>query len=540
MIGWLNSSGTAWGEFSLPMVIQNTVFLGMVLVILRLIRRAPARVRYGVACAGLVKLFIPPFIRLPVFERAADIVSGGYGLIPFVSGPEEEAIAGMPAPESISPAGALLAVWVAAAAAGLLFVIFVTARLIWRLRSAEELRREDIPRVPGIGRARVLRSSRIAMPLTAAFLPGRIYVPAAWDGWTPQCREIVLRHEMAHLDRRDGAVLTIQMIARAVYFFHPLVVLLDRKISGYREMACDDAAAGRDRDSGVEYSRYLVEIAESVVRCPAVCGSASALIRRKNELLERVSYQLEEGRMRSIPRTRLLALSAAIVLLAVSLSWYGGGASAQSDPPPPPPKEATPPPPPKGATPPPPPKGQDRAGERLVRPVNVLLRSDGAELDGKKVGMEELAEALGIFAGKDPENVVVHVYTTPDAKMGEVQFVQQTMRKLGINTISYRTFDGKDLPLELPPRKALERLEEMPDAMKINLYIGKGSLKVGSRDVKLYDLEGVIREKLEETPMAVVVVHFESDANYGDFTGVIEILKAAHADRVAVKIVEEN
>jgi biopolymer transport protein ExbD len=172
------------------------------------------------------------------------------------------------------------------------------------------------------------------------------------------------------------------------------------------------------------------------------------------------------------------------------------------------------------------------------RHVNILLRSNGAEIDGKKVSMEELAEALRIFAGKDPEDVIVHVFTTHDAKMGEVLFVQQTMRKMGIRRISYRTFDGKDLPLELPPQKALERFDEMPDAMKIDIVISESSLTVGSREVKFYDLEGVIREKLEETPMAVVVVYFERDANYQDFTGVMAILMAARADRVAVTFVE--
>ena len=153
---------------------------------------------------------------------------------------------------------------------------------------------------------------------------------------------MVLLHEMAHLNRHDGIVLIMQIFARAIYFYHPFVALLDRRLSEYREMACDDATVGRDRDSGVEYSRYLVEIAESVVRCPAVCGSASALIRRKNELLRRVSYQLEEGRMRSISRTRVMVLMAAIVLLAVSLSWYRGEASAGSDVPVPPTQPAAP------------------------------------------------------------------------------------------------------------------------------------------------------------------------------------------------------
>jgi beta-lactamase regulating signal transducer with metallopeptidase domain/biopolymer transport protein ExbD len=433
--------------------------------------------------------------------------------------------------QGLTATGALFGIWALVVLAGLVYAVAGSIRLATRLHGAGTVNSEDIPVIQGIEDIHVLRSGRIAMPITVAFLPGRIYVPDAWDEWTMSCRRMVLMHEMAHMKRHDGTILIMQIIARAIYFFHPFVAVLDRRLSEFREMACDDATVGRDRDSGVEYSRYLVEIAESVVRCPAVCGSASALIRRKNELLRRVSYQLEEGRMRSISRTRVMMLTAAIVLLAVSLSWYRGEASAGDDPKPPPNPPTQP-----GAPAVPAPPMQESSSED--RHVNILLRSNGAEIDGKKVSMEELAEALRIFAGKDPEDVIVHVFTTHDAKMGEVLFVQQTMRKMGIRRISYRTFDGKDLPLELPPQKALERFDEMPDAMKIDIVISESSLTVGSREVKFYDLEGVIREKLEETPMAVVVVYFERDANYQDFTGVMAILMAARADRVAVTFVE--
>lgn len=534
MIQMLNSAGTVWGEFFLLAVVQNTIFLGIVFAALYLLRRAPARVRYFIALAGLIKLVLPPFLRIPALLTIPEKATESYGsLIPFVTGSTNGAAAVMPeaAGQGLTTAGVLLGIWAVIVIAGLLFSATASVRLALRLRGAREIDAGDIPQLPGVGDVRVLMSDNVVMPMTVAFLPGRIYVPAAWDEWTMSCRRMVLTHEMAHMKRHDGIFLIMQIIARAIYFFHPFVVILDRRLSEYREMACDDATVGSDRDSSVEYSRYLVEIAESVVRCPVVCGSASALIRRKNELLARVSYQLEEGRMRSISKTRMIVLTAAIVLLAVSLSWYRGEADTV-DPQPAPPAQPVPAAYPAPVAPP----SQESA--ESFRKINVLLRSDGAEIDGTKVGMEDLAEALGIFAGEDPDNVIVYVYTTQDAKMGEVQFVQQTMRKLGISKISYRTFDGKDLPLELPPQKALERLDEMPDDMKIDIVISDNNLTVESREVKLYELEDVIRKKLEARPMAVVVVYFERDANYQDFTMVMDNLNAAGADRVAVTFVE--
>jgi biopolymer transport protein ExbD len=428
----------------------------------------------------------------------------------------------------------MLGIWAAILMAGLLFVAAASLRLAVRLRKAEKVKPGEIPRIPGIDDVTVLKTDGIAMPITAAFLPGRIYVPAAWDGWTRECRRMVLLHEMAHLRRRDGAVLILQIIAKAFYFFHPLVHLLDRRISEYREMACDDATVGRDRDSSVEYSRYLVEIAESVVRCPAVCGSASALIRRKNELLKRVSYQLEEGRMHSIPRTRLIALTAAIVLMAVSLSWYRGEASAvdQSKAPSPPDRPA---PAERPAPPAPPAQPSPEDGSR-VRPISVLLRSDGAEIDDKKVSMDELAAALDIYGGRDPGSVWVRLVCDDDVPMSDIRFFQDLLTTQGISKISYMNSDGEGLPLQLPPQKALDRLAEMPGDMLIDVSVCAGGLmKVGARNVTTGDLAQVIADELTKRPLAVVVIHNEEKTSYGDFTKALELVKKAGAERVVVR-----
>jgi biopolymer transport protein ExbD len=235
----------------------------------------------------------------------------------------------------------------------------------------------------------------------------------------------------------------------------------------------------------------------------------------------------------------LLALSAAIVLLAVSLSWYGGGASAQSDPPPPPPKGETPPPPPKGAAPPPPPKGQGQSGERLIRPLSVLLKSDGARIDGEMVGYDQLVEKLEIFGGRDPENVTVNLVCDDDVPMSDVRVFQETLLKLGISRISYVNGSGDHLPLQLPPQKAMDRLAEMPDEMLVDIYVGPGEgIRIGGRKVKTGSLTNVLKSVLEAQPMAIVVINNGSDTGYGDFTEVLKAVKAAGADRVVVKFDE--
>lgn len=530
MIQMLNSAGTVWGEFFLLAVVQNTIFLGIVFAALYLLRKAPARVRYLIALAGLIKLVLPPFLRIPALLTIPQKAAESYGsLIPFVTDSTSGADAVTPgaAGQGLTTAGLLLSIWAAVVIAGLLFSAASSVRLALRLRGAREIDAGDIPRLQGVGNVRVLMSGNVVMPMTVAFLPGQIYVPAAWDKWTMNCRGMVLTHEMAHMKRRDGIFLIIQIIARAIYFFHPFVVILDRRLSEYREMACDDATVGSDRDSSVEYSRYLVEIAESVVRCPAVYGSASALIRRKNELLRRVSYQLEEGRMRSISKTRMMMLTAAIVLLAVSLSWYHGEADTV-DPYPAPPAQPSP-----TAHPAPPTSPSQEISKRAI---NVSLASDGAEVDGKSIDMSKLVEALKSLGGDDPENVMVKFVCAGDVSMGQVRIFHEALGEAGIDKIRYGQGEGEGLALQLPPQKAIDRLDEMPEDMIIDVILYEnGDATVGLGKVKSDELAGSIENRLAENPLAIVVIHNDKNTSYGDFVRVLGLIKSCGAERVVVK-----
>ena len=229
--------------------------------------------------------------------------------------------------------------------------------------------------------------------------------------------------------------------------------------------------------------------------------------------------------MRSISRTRVMMLMAAIVLLAVSLSWYQGEASAGSDVPAPP-------------NPPRPPAVESESGKRTVQ---VYLESDGAEVDGKAVDMSQLIKALGVVGGDDPENVMVKFKCDNDVSMGQIRIFHEALGEAGIDKIRYDRSEGEGLAIKLPPQKAIERLAEMPETMIIDVAVGKnGGIVVGTRNVETDELKGVIEKKLEETPVAIVVIHNDEATSYGDFTKVLALVKKAGAERVVVKFGKEE
>jgi hypothetical protein len=108
MIPHWNSVADAWAGVFLPAFIQNTFFLAAVLVLMHVMRRASARLRYGIGLIGLGKLFVPPFLPWPAgIEPSVTWARDGAGLtgIPFLSSGEGAvAVAGSPP----APSGAAI------------------------------------------------------------------------------------------------------------------------------------------------------------------------------------------------------------------------------------------------------------------------------------------------------------------------------------------------------------------------------------------------------------------------------------------------
>jgi beta-lactamase regulating signal transducer with metallopeptidase domain/biopolymer transport protein ExbD len=541
MIDILNEFGARWAAYFTAALVQNTVFLALVFLVLYRFRHISARIRYAVGVVGIVKLILPPFVPVRLWIGTADRLQsaeGFTGVIPFVWSGGSAPAAVRPETQ-LSVVGLFFAVWIA------IVIMYMLASIVSTLRLASSLRRsvpvvdETATQLMNAERIRVYKSDKIAMPLTLGVFPRKIFVPAAWDWWTKECRLMILRHETAHIARRDGLVQTLQIVARALYFFHPLVLVLDRRIAEYREMACDDESVGAGRRTGVEYSRFLVEVAESIVKTPTTCESASALMKKKNELLNRVRYQMKGGVMLSKGRTAVLL--AALLLLVLPLSWYSTSAA---------PERAadgkakselagtgerlhggqqTPPPPPEAPAQPVAPK----------RPVGGSITVEvGSEekvvIDDEAVTWALVKEQLRKIAGDD--NKVVRLQCADDTPMEQIHRIHEVLREVGLDRIEYRNSDGYKAPLVLPPADIDERLSEINAIAKADLQVDdSGKLTLDGEPVELSKLTGLVVKRIEKVPPTIVIVQTTKKTLYKDFLGVLAALKEAGAERIVIK-----
>jgi len=320
MIDFLNHWSQAWIRFFGPAVVQNTIFLGFVFLALHLLRRGTARFKYTITLIGLIKLLLPPFVPAPFWSESATRVTS---VVTTMSIQPAIGISSFPSdvPLSIDPLSVVCAIWLLGTVICLLIPLISTALLRHRLKGTETVSHENDKNL--LSSIQVIKSDQISMPLTIGINPKKIFVPPLWDQWSEECRGMILRHELAHINRRDGLVQLLQSMVQAIYFFHPLVWLLSKKMNEYREMACDDSTVGQDKHTSVEYSRYLVEIAEEITQNQLGCSSASALIRQKHQLLNRVKYQMEDA-MTNLSKRKVGIVFIGLILLTAGLSWTRG------------------------------------------------------------------------------------------------------------------------------------------------------------------------------------------------------------------------
>jgi bla regulator protein blaR1 len=118
----------------------------------------------------------------------------------------------------------------------------------------------------------------------------------------PEDAEAIIAHEMAHIERRDWLALMMTRASVALFWFNPLVWLLEREIVQQAEEAADNHALSRVE--ATHYAQTLVSCAQHAVPLPA-----NSMAPVKGGLGRRIAAILD-GRARSRKSGSLLTLAA--------------------------------------------------------------------------------------------------------------------------------------------------------------------------------------------------------------------------------------
>ncbi len=159
----------------------------------------------------------------------------------------------------------------------------------------------------------LIASPEVQTPMTFGWRRPVVLLPAQSSGWSSERKEVVLAHELVHVQRRDWLVQVLAQIARAFYWFHPLAWLAYKRMSIERERSCDEGVLSLGATPSV-YARHLLDIAVGMQG------------RRENGTVLAMAHRTQlEGRLMSIlendrNRTRGHFWLAPVCLLMVGTS----------------------------------------------------------------------------------------------------------------------------------------------------------------------------------------------------------------------------
>jgi|GEM_PF-6502183 len=152
-------------------------------------------------------------------------------------------------------------------------------------------------------------SARVRAPVVVGWLKPLILFPPALLNRLPNDQiEMILAHELAHICRHDHLINLIQTVVETLLFYHPVVILISRRIRIERENACDDLAVDATRNR-LAYVEMLASLEK--LRHP---GTRLALGVHDGQILGRIRRLVQQNRPE---RQRGLTLPA---LLMVSLT----------------------------------------------------------------------------------------------------------------------------------------------------------------------------------------------------------------------------
>ena len=273
---------------------QSTVFAAAVWLVTLLLRRNAARVRFSLWLGASIKFLVPFSLLiglgglLPREQRVTEQAPTAiYSAVDAMGQPFAEfnflaANTAAQSPSLLERVKAdvpfvLVTIWFCGAAAVL---------LVWCVRW-RQMRRQLARAVPVIaGREfeilqRMKDREGIQMLLSREMMePGIFKVFRPVLIWPEQLSErledghieAIMAHELMHVRRHDNLSAVLHMLVEAMFWFHPMVWWVERRLVEERERSCDEAVVERCGDA-TTYAESLLKACRFCVESPLVCVS---------------------------------------------------------------------------------------------------------------------------------------------------------------------------------------------------------------------------------------------------------------------------
>lgn len=181
----------------------------------------------------------------------------------------------------------------------------------------------------------LVRSREQTIPMTFGTWRGTILIPAVADTWSQDRRRAVLLHELAHIARYDCLTQMFGAVACALYWIHPGVWWMSRRLRAEQELACDDRVLATGTNAR-DYAGHLLELAYTLRGDSAPVFAVN--MAHPRQLEGRMLAVLDAARNRATPtlhrRLAAVAIMAALLVpvAAATTSVEPAGSNDQAAP----------------------------------------------------------------------------------------------------------------------------------------------------------------------------------------------------------------
>ncbi len=310
MIQWLNIVGNQWVHFFLIWTIQNTLFLGVILLLLHILRNKNVRLLRAIAILGFLKLLIPPVFfsgtvqSLQIVQELPAIIvtPGASQAVPEVS-------------PVLSGNALLFLIWFTIGSGFLLTAVIRFSSLFLLRKNAQPLPAPKDLRNGSLPLIRLYSSEKITSPVIFGLMSYNLLVPVSWKHMSAKMRKAIVHHEIAHLKQKDQLIGILQMFGVALHFFHPIVWVLNHHLNEYCEKSCDDRALVQSKLRPKEYLNSLITMAELSAGKHNFYAPALAFTKSYKGLKSRIIHQVQK-KYNSLNLTRLNYFTLLLILFA--------------------------------------------------------------------------------------------------------------------------------------------------------------------------------------------------------------------------------
>jgi bla regulator protein blaR1 len=298
---------------------QSTLCVAVAWLLTLAHRKNRAAVRYWIWLAASVKFLIPFSLLVSAgnqfqWRAAPSIAPSQFSFVmdemtqPFAS-PALSSPVPMPA-TSPNFVPVLFAVWLGGIAIGIFVWMHSWLRVHAALRAASPLHLR-LP-IPVVSSATRLEPGVFGICKPVLLLPDGIA-----EHMSPAQLEAILAHELCHVRRLDNLTAAIHMAMETVFWFHPLVWWIGKRLADERERACDEEVLQLGSEPQV-YAESILKVCKFYLQSPLDCVSGitgSDLRKRiRGIMTNRVSRELGVGRKLLLAIAGLVAVAAPIVI----------------------------------------------------------------------------------------------------------------------------------------------------------------------------------------------------------------------------------